>query len=148
MFFIQETEACNFVDDTAIYSCSSNFDERTLKLSNANYLIFNWFRYNSMVGKPGKFQIIHLELNINNNKVRFMIENKRVKSRSDVKLPSITINDKLYFTTHTENVCSTASNSSQTLARTRKFLSFKQAKHPSESYITLILDTVFDLDVL
>ena len=101
-----------------------------------------------MVGKPGKFQIIHLESNINNNKVTLMIENKRVKSRSEVKLPSITINDKLYFTTHTENVCSTASNSSQTLARTRKFLSFKQAKHPSESYITLILDTVFDLDVL
>ena len=72
-----------------------------------------------------------------------MIENKRVKSRSEVKLLSIIINDKLYFTTHIENVCSTASNSLQALARAGKFLSFEQAKHPSEAYITLILGTVF-----
>ena len=72
-----------------------------------------------------------------------MIEDQRVKSRSEVKLLSITINNKLYFTAHIENVCSTASNSLQTLARTRKFLSFEQAKHPSESYITLILGNDF-----
>ena len=38
-----------------------------------------------------------------------MIENKRVKSRSEVKVSDITIDDKLSFTTHFENLCSTAS---------------------------------------
>ena len=33
MFFIQETEVCNFADDTTIYSCSSNYEEATQKLS-------------------------------------------------------------------------------------------------------------------
>ena len=64
-----------------------------------------------------------------------MIENKRVKSRSQVKLLGITIDDKLSFTTHIENVCSTASNRLGGLARIRKFITFEEAKRLSEAYI-------------
>ena len=135
MFFIQKTEVCNFADDTTIYSCSPNFEEATLKLSNDTHLILNWFRINSMVANPGKFQITFLGLNIDNSKITFMIENKRVKSRSEVKLLGITIDDKLSFTTHIENLCSTASNRLRALARIRKFISFEQAKRLSEAYI-------------
>ena len=109
MFFIQETEVCNFADDT-IYSCWPYFEEATLKLSNGTHLILNWFRINSMVENPGKFQITFLGSNIDNSNITFMIENKRVKSRNKVKLPGITIDDKLSLTTHIENLCSTASN--------------------------------------
>ena len=98
MFFIQETEVCNFADDTTIYSCSPNFEEATLKLSNDAHLILNWFRINSMVANPGKFQIMFLGSNIENSKITFMVENKRVKSRSEVKLLVITIDNKLSFT--------------------------------------------------
>ena len=75
----------------------------TLKLSNDTHLILNWFRINSMVVNPGKFQITFLGSNIDNSKITFMIENKRVKSRSEVKLLGITIDDKLSFTKHSEN---------------------------------------------
>ena len=34
MFFAQETEVCNFADDTAIYSCSLNYKAEAHKLSN------------------------------------------------------------------------------------------------------------------
>ena len=64
-----------------------------------------------------------------------MIENKRAKSRSEVKLLGITIDDKLSFTTHIENLCSTASNRLRALARIRKFISFEQVKRLSEAYI-------------
>ena len=80
MFFTQETEVCNFADDTTIYSFSQNFEEVTLKLSNEMHLTLNWFRINSTVTKPGKFQIISLGPNIDNSKNTFMTENKRVKS--------------------------------------------------------------------
>ena len=135
MFFIQETDVCNFVDDTTIYPCSPNFEEATLKLSNDSHLILNWFRLNSMEVNPSKFQIIFLGSNIDNSKITFVIENKRVKSRSDVKLLGITIDDKLLFTTHIENFWSTASNRLRALARIRKFISFEQAKRLSEAYI-------------
>ena len=55
MFFIQEKEVYNFADDTTIYSCSANFEEATMKLSNDTYLILNWFRTKSMVENLGKF---------------------------------------------------------------------------------------------
>ena len=73
MFFIQETEVCNFADDATIYSCSPNFEEATLKSSNATHLILNWFRINSMVANPGKLQIMFLGSNIDNSKITFMI---------------------------------------------------------------------------
>ena len=38
--------------------------------------------------------------NTDDNKIEFMIENKRVKSKSKVKLLHITIDDKLSSTTH------------------------------------------------
>ena len=64
-----------------------------------------------------------------------MIENNRVKSKSKVKLLVITIDDKLLYTTRIENLCSTASNRLQALARIWKFISFEQAKRLSEAYI-------------
>ena len=63
-----------------------------------------------MVANPGKFQTMFLGSNIDNSKVKFMIENKRVKSRSKVKLLGVKIGDKLSFTTYIENLSSTASN--------------------------------------
>ena len=50
IFFIQETEVCNFADDTTIYSCSLNYEEVADKLSNDTYIVLNWFKVNSMAG--------------------------------------------------------------------------------------------------
>ena len=122
MFFIQETEVCNFADDTTTYSCLTNFEEATLKLSNDTHLILNWFKINSIAANPDKFQIVFLESNIDIYKITFMIENKRVKSRSEVKLLDITIDDKLSFTIRIENVCSTISSRLRAFARIRKVL--------------------------
>ena len=95
MFFIQETEVCNFADDTTIYSCSSNYEEATQKLSADTHLVLNWFRINSMVANPSKFQIMFLGSNIDNNEITFMVEDKKVRSKTQVKLLGITIDDKL-----------------------------------------------------
>ena len=87
-----------------------------------------------MVANPRKFQIIFLGSNIDNSNIAFVIENKKVKSRAEVKVPGITIDNKLSFTIHIENLCSTASKSLRALARIRKFISFEQAKHISGAY--------------
>ena len=87
----------------------TNFEEAVLKLSNDTHLVFNCFRIYSMVGNPGKFYIIFLGSNIDNRKVTFMIENKRVKSRSESNLLGITIYDNLLITSRFKNLCSIAS---------------------------------------
>ena len=78
IFFIQETEVCNFSDDTTIYSCSLNYKEAAHKLSNDTYIVLNWFKVNSMVANPSKFQMF-LGTKIDNRNITFAIENKQIK---------------------------------------------------------------------
>ena len=63
-----------------------------------------------------------------------MIENKRVKARSEVKLLGI-IDDKWAFTTHIEDFCSTSNNRLQALAKIRKFIPLKKVIRLSDAYI-------------
>ena len=55
MFFIQRSQRSPTLPMIQLYSCSPNFEEATLKLSDDTHLIPNWFRINSMVANPGKF---------------------------------------------------------------------------------------------
>ena len=57
-FFIQVTEVCNY--DTTIYSYSVDYKEAAHKLSKDTHIILNWFKVNSMVANPCKFQIMCL----------------------------------------------------------------------------------------
>ena len=105
IFFIQETEVCNFANDTTIYSCSLNYKEAAHKLSNDTYIVLNWFKVNSMVANPGKFQMF-LESKIDNSNITFAIENKQIKCKRKVKLLGITTDEKHTFTRHIANICS------------------------------------------
>ena len=116
MFFIKKREVYNFADDTAIYSCSLNYEEPHRKLSGDTHIIPNQFRVNSMVANPGKFQIIFLRSSINSNiiittinnkKIIFIVENKHIKSNNEVKILGITTYHKLAFTKDINNLCNT-----------------------------------------
>ena len=110
MFFIKETEICNFAYDTAICSYSLNYEAIKWhpKLSNGTHIVINWFQNNSMVANLGKFQIMFLGSLINNNDITFIVENKHIKSNNEVKLLGITINDKLTLTKHISNLSNTS----------------------------------------
>ena len=54
IFFIQETEVCNFADGTTIYLCPLNYKEAAHELSNDTHIVLNWFKVNSMVANPDK----------------------------------------------------------------------------------------------
>ena len=60
---------------------------------------------------------------INNKNVIFLLKNEHIKSTNEVKLLEITIDHKLTFTKHINNLCTTASNRLRALTRIRKFLS-------------------------
>ena len=135
IFFIQETRVCNFADDTTKYSCSLNYKEAAHKLSNDTYIVLNWFKVNSMVANPGKFQMMFFGSKIDNSKIIFAIESKQIKCKREVKLLGITIDEKLIFTRHTANICSLANNRLRALTRIRRFLSTEQRKYLSEAYI-------------
>ena len=80
LLFIKKTEVCNSPDDTTIYSCSLNYEEAHRNLSDDRHIVSNWFRINSMVANPGKFQIIFIGSSISNNNIIFIVENKHIKT--------------------------------------------------------------------
>ena len=82
---------------------------------------------------PGKFQIMFLGSSKNNNNIIFIVENKHIKNTNEVKLLGITIDHKLTFTKHINNLCTTTSNRLRALTRVRKFLSKEQTKRLSEA---------------
>ena len=135
IFFIQETEVCNFADDTTIYSCSLNYKEAAHKLSNDTHIVLNWFKVNSMVANSGKFQIMFLGSKIDNCKITFAIGNKQTICKRELKLLGITIDQKLTFTKHIVNICSLANNTLRALTRIRRCISKEQTKYLSEAYI-------------
>ena len=135
IFFIQETEVYNFSDDTTTYSCSLNYKEAAHKLSNDPHIVFNWFKVNSMVANPGKFQIMFPGSRIDNCKITFGIEDEQIKCKGEVKLLGITIDEKLTFTKHITNICSLANNRLRALTRIRRYVSKEQTKYLSEAYI-------------
>ena len=79
IFFIQETEVCNFANGTTIYSYSLNYKEAAHELSNDIYIVLNRFKANSMLANPSTFQIMFLESKIDNSEITFVIENKQTK---------------------------------------------------------------------
>ena len=97
---------------TLPYTHSSllNYKEAAHKRSNDTYIVLNWFKVNSMVANPGKFQIMFLRSKIDNSKITFAIENKQIKCKREVKLLGITIDEKFTFTKHTDNIWSLAKN--------------------------------------
>jgi len=46
--FLEETEACNFADDTAIYTCGPNDENVFAKLENNTLALSEWFPNNRM----------------------------------------------------------------------------------------------------
>ena len=87
-----------------------------------------------MVANPGKFQMF-LESKTDKSKITFVIENKQIKCKREVKLLGITIDEKLTFTKHIANICSLVNNRLRALTRIRRFLSTEQTKYLSEAYI-------------
>ena len=46
--FLEETEVCNYVDDTTIYTCGPNVENVVAKLENDALAISEWFPNNRM----------------------------------------------------------------------------------------------------
>ena len=137
IFLIQETEFCNFSDDTFIYSCSLDYKEVAHKLSNYTHTVLNCFKVNSVVANPSKFKTMFPGSNIDHSNITFALKNKEIKCKREVKLLVITINEKLTFTKHIANICSLASNRLRALTIMRRILSTEKTKYLSECYVSV-----------
>ena len=59
-FFIQETDICNFADDTTLYGCGKELDTISFKLEIETNRAMRCLKDNEMIADPSKFQLMFL----------------------------------------------------------------------------------------
>ena len=59
-FFVNEDDLCNFADDNTLHKIASTLIEVIDALKDDLKIILIWFRHNSLVANPEKFQMLFL----------------------------------------------------------------------------------------
>ena len=144
IFTVQETEICNFADDTTLYACDNSIEIVLYKLMKDTYRVTDWFKVNSMVANPAKFQLMILGTDSMRIKEGIYIDvcnlcmrvnNMSVRNKMEVKLLGVTIDRKLNFVSHIENICSKANKRVKALQRIRRYINLEQAKFLADAFI-------------
>ena len=86
-----------------------------------------------MMANPGKFQFMILSKNTINQSI--VINNKTIESLKSVKLLGLTIDNKLNFGIHMNNICKVASAKNKRSERIRSRLNLSQTKILYNSFI-------------
>jgi len=133
-FFIQETDICNFADDNSLYASGKCVYEVMLSLQRDSENVLKWFKLNSMVANPSKFQVMFLG-NKHNEIESFSVNGVDLKPSANVKLLGVTIDRKLNFRSHIDSLCASASQKVNALFRIRPYLNVHCAKQICNAYI-------------
>ena len=131
-FQITETDICNYADDNTLHACDIKLDILMEKLGAADKAI-NWFRYNGMKMYPDKCHLLDSGL-----KYELMIANignEQIIESNIVKLLGISIDSKLSFNDHLNNICKKASNKLNALSRQCAILPFEKRKVLMHAFI-------------
>ena len=132
--FIRKSGVCNFADDNTLYSFGGNIENVVSDLKIDLVGIIEWFKINSLIANPGKFQFMVL-VNKDERSFNIHINNVKIKNSNEVTLLGIKINKNLTFKKHISELCRRASYKLHTLRRIRKYLTVEKAKLLENAFI-------------
>ena len=125
-YILNDTESCNYADDTCIYACDKDLNELLIRLTHDSSLAIDWFEYNYMKLNSDKCHLLfaghkyeHLWIDIDGNKIW--------ESTAETLL-GINVDRNLYFDNHVNTICRRASKKLTALARLSNILPFYQMK--------------------
>jgi len=133
MIFYIIKDLSNFADDNTLSSSGSDINELNLNLLDKLRIVLDWFKHNSMVANPSKFQLIYP--GTFNANLSISIADKNIKCVDVVKLLGIKIDSRLSFIPHVTEICKKSNQKLRALRRVRNFLSEDQAKLLVNAYI-------------
>ena len=132
--FIEKSDICNFADDNTLYSCSKSIAEILEPLKHDIISLLAWFKSNQLVANPDKFQLMFLGIP-KSAEYDLLLYGHRIKPSDHVKLLGITIDNKLKFDLHVNNLCTAANRKINCLYRIRHYLSTTQMQNLANAYI-------------
>ena len=134
IYFIQNTEICNFADDNTIYSCGNNLDRIIIDLEEDLCQALEWFESNRLVATPSKFQMMLLGIK-RNDKLCMEINGATVCPSASVKLLGITIDAGLKFDQHVKTLCQKVNKNIKAFSRVANLLDLDKAKLLYNSFL-------------
>ena len=123
MLIKDHCDISNYADDTTASCAGDNVDEVIEKLQNVASIMLTWFQSNYLQANPDKFQFI-----LYNSDDKYMLtinKNVKLESLDYVKLLGVTVDTKLTFTRHVDELCSKAGKKINMLRRLANVLTME-----------------------
>ena len=108
-FLVEETEICNYADDTTIYVCGQELEQVVSCLENDAQRISKWFFDDSMKLNPDKCHL--LIFGRNNTDLTVHVGETVVTESLEEKLLGVTLDKNLDFKSHANATCKKQSQS-------------------------------------
>ena len=126
--FLKKSDPFNFADDNTLASCAKYLKDVVFNLESESDVSIDWLNSNNMIANPTKFHAIFLskDKNVVTSEVPVKIKDKTIYSESTVKLIGITIDDKLKFDKHINNLCKRASGQLNQLFRLKRYVQHEE----------------------
>ena len=125
LFFVENTDICNYADDTALYTCDLSLSSLMHPLEKDAKIAVDWFAYDMKLN-PDKCHI--LTSGFKHEVMIANIENALVIEVQKVRLLGIDIDSNLSFSGRIESICKKAGKKLKALARQCTILPLNKRK--------------------
>ena len=135
LLFIQNSDICNYADDTTIYAWDKNLDNISHRLETDCSVALEWFADNFMKFNADKCHLLVLRQKCD-DPVTIRIGNADVVNSSEEKLLGVQIDSRLSFDNHVSKLCQKASNKLYALARISPYMDQSKLRALMRAFIT------------
>ena len=129
---MKDIDVCNFADDTTPFVCDQNLEVVVRKLEENSDLAIHWFQNNYMKLNTDKCHLIMSAFKYEH--IWAQIGKDKIWEDNEVKLLGVTIDNRLNFDTHINNICKKANQKLSVLSRMRHILNFQQKRIVFKSF--------------
>ena len=131
--FLEETEVCNYADDTTIYACGHTVENVIAKLEFDALKISQWFPNNHMKLNEDKCHL--MIFGRKSDEASIKIGEARVKESNEEKLLGITFDQTLSFRQHVKTLCKKASQKLHALARISCYMGAEKLSKVMQAFV-------------
>ena len=132
-WFNEQTNVCNFADDTTFHACNKELNEVVLRLENDALIAIEWFGWNYMKLNEDK---CHLLLAGHKHESYYAnVGKSKIWEKHRQKLLGTTIDRDLNFNYHISNLCTKAGRKLSALIRLCRFYTLQQRRLLMKSFI-------------
>ena len=131
--FLEETEVCNYADNTTLYICGPNVENVVAKLENDALALSEWFPNNHMKLNEDKCHL--MTFGGKSNEVSVKIGEANVKESKEEKLLWIIFDQTLIFKQHGKTLCKKASQKLHALVRISCYMDTEKLKQVMQAFV-------------